>query len=238
MAASPLLPTLAEQRKVHDGEHGLLDHAAVVGSAHNQPDLVLDVHDHGPLAERAVAFGNAVERRHVDHCPAVVLVAEIVADTLGEHDVCEVRVGRVFANEAVGERKVGVPAAEHIGGVQLGIRLVQMIDDPLQQRLVLGWIKLLEVRLPPDVVDEFGPSDRKGVLHRTTRAGRIAVIHERSVFAQRGRIRLLRVVRTVELNPAPVVGNCRAKQLYLTQSVVQSHVRESELGCQVVSNRR
>ena len=52
---------LGWQRKVHDGEHGLFNHTAIVGTSNNETDLVLDVHDYGAFAGGAIALWVAME---------------------------------------------------------------------------------------------------------------------------------------------------------------------------------
>ena len=145
--------------------------------------------------------------------------------------------GGILADEAVWLGELWIPAAEHIGGVQLGVVGVEMIDDPCQQGFVFGGVELFEVWLPPDLVDELRPRHSKGVLYRSAGACRVAVIHERAVFAQRCCVRLLCIAWAVERNTPSVVRNGCVEQLVLAQSVVQLHIVESELGCELVSNR-
>ena len=155
------------QEVVHHGEHGLLDHTAVVGAANDESDLVLEVHDDRAARRCSVALGITVERGHVQHRPAPLVLVRNARNALGEHVVGEHGVGGVLPHEAVRNRVGGIPTAEDILDVQRRTLLVEMRHDALQERLVLLRIELLVVLLPPHRVLDLGPGYTEGVLDRT-----------------------------------------------------------------------
>ena len=215
---------------VHHGEHGLLVHAAVVSAADDERHAVCDVHDHATVRNRAVAFGVSTEAWNVDDRPALFETVAVVADVLREHDVAEVGVRRVLANETVWLRELWVPAAEYVGHIQGRLALVEMLDDPGKERIELVRVELAKAGLPPDGVDNFGTGNSEGVIDRTTSAGRVRVIDQRTVDAECRRVRLLLIIAAVERDTTSVVLDGCVEQFLLAEADFEVRSGEPELG--------
>ncbi len=219
---------LGGQHEVHQREHRLLVDAAVVGPTEHQGHPVLDVDDHRTVGEGAVALGVTVERRHVEQRPTGGGTVGVVTDLLREHDVAEVGVGGVLADEAVGLGELRVPATEHVGAVEGPTLGVEMLDDARQQGVELVGVELLEVGLPPDLVGDPGTGDGEGVLRRAARAGGVRVVDERAVDTELGGERLLIVAAAVGVDPTAVVGDGCLEQVVLGQAVADVHALQTE----------
>ena len=209
--------TLLGELEVHDGEHALLDDAAVVGAAHDERDLVLEVEDHGALGERAIDLGVGAVGRHVEHRPAVLRLVRHTLVPLREHVVGEHRVRGELADDAVGTGRLRITPTVDVHHVERRLLLVEVRDRALEQGLVRGGVELLEVRLPPDPILELGPRDTEGVGNRTTGARGVAVVDERTIDAELRSERLLVVVGTVELHATAVVRDRLMEELVLRE---------------------
>ncbi len=224
---------LLGQHEVHDREHGLLVHTAVVGGAKDETHPVLDVDDHGAVAAGAVALGHALERRHVDEGPAGFGAVAVLTHGLREHDVAEVGVGRELADESVRLGEGRIPAAEDVGDVQVALSLVEVIDDPGEEGVERVGVEFGEAVLPPDPVGGAGSVDTVGVLHRTAGALGVGEVDEWTVDSERGGEGFLGVVGPVDLDSTSVVGDGFVEQFVLAESVAELDARESEGGLQL-----
>ena len=224
---------LLGQHEVHDREHGLLIHTAVVSRAEDETHPVLDVDDHGTVATGAVALGYALERRHVDEGPPGFGAVAVLADGFRKHDVAEVGVGCELADESVRLGEGRIPTAEDIGDIQVALSLVEVVDDPGEKGVEGVGVEFGEAVLPPDPAGGAGAVDTVGVLHGTARALGVGEVDERTVDSERGGEGFLGVVGPVDLDSASVVSDRLVEELVLAESVAEFDAREPEGGLQL-----
>ena len=197
---------LPGQQEIHYREDRLLDQSAVVGRARHQAQPIAEVDDRGALGVRAVPFRLTAEGLHVEHGPCLALRVPYPGVDLGEHVVREHRVGRVLADEAVGDRIGGIGPGVDILHVEGTAAPVEVRHHPPEQRPIDIGIQGLEVALPPHLSFDFRPRNPEGVIHGAARALRVGVEHQRPPDPEPGSERLRRVVRPADAHASPVVA--------------------------------
>lgn len=222
------------QEVVHDREHPLLVHAAIVRAAHDQHDAALEVGDDGALAEGPVDGGVSAEAGDVQERPALAVLALDALNPLGEHVVHEHRVRGVLTDEAIRHGVARVGPAIDVLHEERGTPRVQVLRDAAQQRVEVRGVELLQVVLPPDLLVEAGVGHGEGVLDRSARAARVAVEEQRAVDAQLAGVGLRLIIGAARSDPASVVLDRRVKELVLGEVGSIRAVGQTELSLEVV----
>ena len=169
-----------------------------------------------------------MEGRHVEQRPSVIAAIGSAVEVRRQHDVAEVGVGGVLADEAARLREVGVRTAVHVGHIQPGPASVEVSHDAVHQRVERPGIEGREVVLPPHLLADRGAVHAERVVHRPAGAGGIGVEDQRSVVAERSDMGLVLVVGAAGTHPAQIAGDRGRKQLVLGQTVVNVHGRQTQ----------
>ena len=114
---------------------------------------------------------------------------------------------RVLAHKAVRHSIAGVGAGIDILNVQRCPALVEMVNNPLQQALILVRVKNLQTILPPDIVFDLRPGNGERIIDRSASAGWVGVVQKRTAHAHLRGERLLVVGRPADAGAASVIRN-------------------------------